>query len=226
MFIGHYAPALALKSTGAPIPLWHYFVAVQFLDYLWATFILTGIEKARITPGFLDASSLDLYFMPYTHSLAAAACWALAGAAVYRFQLNKGAGAAGAMLIGAAIFSHWIADLLVHAKDLALYPGSTVKLGFGLWDSVPISQSLEAAIFVLGAVLYYRSTKAAGAAGVLALGLVIAAPAAIQLYNQIGEPPGDIRTLAALTLVVYTALALIAALADRTRGPKRRLGAL
>lgn len=220
MFIGHYAPALALKSSRVPVPLWHYFVAVQFLDYLWALFILAGIEKARVAPGFLAASPLDLYFMPYTHSLAAAAVWSVVAAAIYGAMINKKAGAAGALLVGVAVFSHWIADLLVHAKDLALFPGSAVKLGFGLWDSVLISQSLEAALFALCAFLYFRATRASGGAGVLALLLLIAAPAAIQVFNQVGEAPGDIKTVAALAIVAYTLMALLAAFADRTRAPR------
>lgn len=221
MFIGHYAPALALKSARAPVPLWHYFVAVQFLDYLWALFILADIEKARVIPDFLAASALDLYFMPYTHSLAGAALWSVVAAALYGAFINKRAGAAGATLIGVAVFSHWIADLLVHAKDLALYPGSTTKLGFGLWDSVAISQSLEAALFALGAYLYFRATKAVGAIGVLALALLIAAPAAIQIFDRVSDPPGDIKTVAASALVAYSLLALIAAFADRTRRSRR-----
>lgn len=220
MFIGHYAPALALKSARAPVPLWHYFVAVQFLDYLWAVFIIAGVEKARVAPGFLAASPLDLYFMPFTHSLAAAAFWSFVAAALYAAMINKRAGAAGAGLVGVAVFSHWIADLLVHAKDLALYPGSSVKLGFGLWDSVLISQSLEAALFALGAFLYFRATKANGAAGVVALALLVAAPVAIQVFDQLGEPQGDIRAFAALALVAYSVLALLAAFADRTRRPR------
>jgi membrane-bound metal-dependent hydrolase YbcI (DUF457 family) len=196
MFIGHYGPAAALKPLSKAVPLWHLFVAVQFLDYLWAAFILTGIEKARVVPGFLAASDLDLYFMPYTHSLAGAAFWSLAGAAVYGAVVNRRAGAGGALLIGLAIISHWFADLIVHARDLALYPGSDIKLGFGLWSSLTLSVGLEIGIFLGGLILYLGGTSPKGAIGRFAPFIVTAALIGVELYSATGEPPADIRAFA------------------------------
>jgi hypothetical protein len=64
MFVGHYSVAFAVKSERNRIPLWVLFVAVRFLDYVWATFVLLGIEKLRIVPGFKAGSPLDAYYMP------------------------------------------------------------------------------------------------------------------------------------------------------------------
>jgi len=75
MFVGHYSVAFAVKSERNRIPLWVLFVAVQFLDYVWATFVLLGIEKLRIVPGFTAGSPLDAYYMPYSHSFIAALGW-------------------------------------------------------------------------------------------------------------------------------------------------------
>lgn len=222
MFIGHYAPAAALKPLSTTVPLWHLFVAVQFLDYLWAAFILTGVEQARVVPGFLDASDLDLYFMPYTHSLAAAAFWSLAGAALYGTILNRRAGPGGAVLIALAIASHWFADLLVHAPDLALYPGSDVKLGFGLWSSLTLSVGIELGFFLAGFILYLGGTSAKGAVGRIAPYVLIAALVGIEFYSATGEPPADIRTFAALALVSYTLIAVLAFWLDATRTSARR----
>jgi hypothetical protein len=36
-------------------------------------------------------------------------------------------------LLGAAVLSHWLLDLVVHARDLPLYD-NTMKMGFGLWN--------------------------------------------------------------------------------------------
>jgi len=69
MFIGHYGPAFGAKAALRAIPLWVLFVAVQFMDVVWSIFVLSGIENVRIVPGFTQASSLDLYYMPYTHGL-------------------------------------------------------------------------------------------------------------------------------------------------------------
>ncbi len=222
MFIGHYAPAAALKPLSASVPLWHLFVAVQFLDYLWAAFILTGVEQARVVPGFLDASDLDLYFMPYTHSLAAAALWSLAGAALYGTIINKRAGLGGAMLIALAIASHWFADLIVHAPDLALYPGSDVKLGFSLWSSMTLSVGLELGFFIAGFVLYLGGTSPKGAVGRVAPYVVMAALIGIELYSATGSPPPDISSFAILALVSYTLIAALAFWLDATRTASQR----
>ena len=72
MFVGHYSVAFAVKSDRNKIPLWVLFVAVQLLDFLWAPLVLVGIERVRIVPGITASNPLDLYYMPYTHSLVGA----------------------------------------------------------------------------------------------------------------------------------------------------------
>ena len=69
MFVGHYGVAFAAKPVGKHVPLWVWFIAVQWLDVIWSILVLMGIEKLRIVPGFTEANALDLYYMPYTHSL-------------------------------------------------------------------------------------------------------------------------------------------------------------
>jgi membrane-bound metal-dependent hydrolase YbcI (DUF457 family) len=50
--------------------------------------------------------------MPYTHSLFGAALWSTAFGVicVFVYRWNRTAG----VIVGLAIFSHWILDLLVH----------------------------------------------------------------------------------------------------------------
>ena len=48
MFVGHYSVAFAAKTEHNKIQLWVLFVAVQLLDYIWATLVLLGIEKLRV----------------------------------------------------------------------------------------------------------------------------------------------------------------------------------
>jgi hypothetical protein len=69
MFVGHYGVSFAAKPVGNRVPLWVWFIAVQWLDVIWSVLVLTGIEKLRIVPGFTEANALDLYYMPYTHGL-------------------------------------------------------------------------------------------------------------------------------------------------------------
>lgn len=222
MFIGHYAPAAALKPLSSKTPLWHLFVAVQFIDFLWAFFIIAGIEKARIIPGFLEASDLDLYFMPYTHSLAAALFWSVIGSVAYGAAINRKAGRSGAVLIGIAIFSHWLGDLVVHADDLALWPGSDIKLGFGLWSSLLVSKGVELGIFLGGFILYLGGTAPKGPVGRIAPFVVAAALIGIEVYSATGTPPAEIRHFAILALVSYTLIAALAAWLDTVRTARQR----
>ena len=89
MFVGHYSVAFAARSERNKIPLWVLFVAVQFLDYIWATLVLLGIEKLRVIKGFTAGSMLDSYFHPYSHSLIAAVVWSCVGALVYKAGCSR-----------------------------------------------------------------------------------------------------------------------------------------
>ena len=108
--------------------------------------VLMGIEKLRIVPGFTEANALDLYYMPYTHSLPGSIVLSLIfGGIVALFTTgNRGATI---LLVAAASFSHWVLDLVVHTPDLPLYDNAA-KVGFGLWRHVAFSFPLE--LLVLG----------------------------------------------------------------------------
>src|SRR5262245_46100360 len=132
MFVGHYGPAFVAKAAKSSIPLWVVFLAVQFVDIVWAILILLGIEQARIVPGFTATNPFDLYYMPYTHSLIGALLWSVAATVVYQ-SIRKSGGWSAATVVGGMVFSHWVLDLLVHRPDLPLYDES-FKLGLGLWN--------------------------------------------------------------------------------------------
>src|SRR2546421_1142933 len=89
MFVGHYGVSFAAKKAEPSIPLWVLFIAVQLLDVLWAPFVLLGIEKVRIVPGITASNPLDLYYMPYTHSLLATIGWSVAAFLVYRLAVRN-----------------------------------------------------------------------------------------------------------------------------------------
>lgn len=171
MFIGHYGVAFAVKKVDNRIPLWLLFVAVQFVDVIWAPLTLLGIEKAQVTTAYRGSLPLDLYYMPYTHSLPAAIAWSLLAYGVCRvFATNRTS-----VLIAIAVFSHWILDLLVHRPDLPLYDNAH-KVGLGLWNYPIPALALEIAIYAGGLWLYLRATSAetfAGKYGLIILGAII-----------------------------------------------------
>jgi hypothetical protein len=152
MFVGHYSVAFAAKSDQNKIPLWVLFVAVQFLDYIWATLVLLGIEKLRVIKGFTAGSMLDSYFHPYSHSLITAIAWSGVAALLYKTIWRKASNSA-AMMVGAAVFSHWILDFVAHPRDLAIYDNRW-KVGLGMWNYRDPEFALEIALLAGGIVLY------------------------------------------------------------------------
>ncbi|MGA8960500.1 MAG: metal-dependent hydrolase, partial [Pseudolabrys sp.] len=173
MFIGHYGPSFACKAWKPVIPLWILFVAVQLVvDIVWALLVLLGIEKVRIVPGFTATNPFDLYYMPFTHSLPGAIFWSVGAAVVYRAVAPAQKWTAAA-IVGGAVFSHWILDLIVHRPDLALYDDA-YKVGFGLWNYPAIAFVLEIALLFGGIALYLRVTEpidVIGRYGMTVLGL-------------------------------------------------------
>jgi hypothetical protein len=208
MFVGHYGVSFATKQAQPNIPLWVLFLAVQWLDVIWAPLVLLGIEKVRIVPGFTATNPLDLYYMPYTHSLVAAILWSLAAAGAYRAVRGANAGAS---LIGLAVFSHWILDFIVHVPDLPLYD-DTEKVGLGLWNQPILASTLEAAL-LFGAIAVYLRARHTRALGIIVFGLTMLG---IQAYIFFGPPPASPAGAAGTALGAYGLFALmIWFLADR-----------
>lgn len=71
----------------------------------------------------------------------------------------------GALIVALGVFSHWVPDLIVHRPDLPLIPGSAARVGFGLWNSVPATLAIQLGLFVIGTVVYVRSTTTRDRAG-------------------------------------------------------------
>jgi hypothetical protein len=176
MFVGHYSVAFAAKSERNKIPLWVLFIAVQFLDYIWATLVLLGIEKLRVIKGFTAGSMLDSYFHPYSHSLIAAIGWSVIAALVYKSVCSRHGlyRRSAPLIVGLAVFSHWILDLIAHPRDLAIYD-NTWKVGFGLWNCRDPEFALEIALLATGIILYLvrNVTPAIRRKAVIAFGIAL-----------------------------------------------------
>lgn len=217
MFTGHYGVSFGLKAAKKTVPLWVLFLAVQWIDVMWSIFVLLGIEKLRIVPGFTKMNPLDLYYMPYTHGLDTVLLWSVAAALVYRL-IRKGDGWASAWIVGAAVFSHWVLDLVVHAPDLPLV-GNCCKIGLGLWNHPVAGTLLEAAVLFGGLFLYLRATRPIRRGGRFAMVIFVLAIAAMQAGGSLGPPPDKSRSEAFLAIGCYLAFALIAWWLEKMRSP-------
>lgn len=217
MFIGHYGVSFAAKAIKPTLPLWLLFLAVQLVDVFWAIFVLLGIEKVRIVPGITATNPLDLYYMPYTHGLISSLIWA--GAAIVLSRAIPGINRWGsAAVVGIAVFSHWLLDLVVHRHDLPLY-GDVHKVGLGLWNYPATAFALEILLLAGGMFLYAKSTRAnsyRNLYGMILFGLVMIG---IQAMVFFGAPPETDTEVAISALVSYFLFAALALWLERGRVP-------
>ena len=193
MFVGHIGVALGAKGVAPKIPLPVLILAAEFLDVLWPIFLMAGIEHARIEPGFTAVSPLNLYYFPFSHSLAAALAWAAGFGLVYFFIRRD---ARGRWVLAALVLSHWPLDALVHRPDLLLYPGGTERYGYALWDSVERTLLLEGAIFLVGILLYLGATRATDHTGSYSFWSLMLLLALLWLASIFGPPPPSMGAVA------------------------------
>ena len=215
MFVGHYGPSFAAKALQQSIPLWILFIAVQWVDVMWSVLVLLGIEKVRIVPGITATNPLDLYYMPYTHSLLAAILWSLGAAVAYRAVPKLGSWVT-AGIVGVAVFSHWVLDLLVHRPDLPLYD-DTLKVGLGLWNYPVLAFALEAALLFGGMYLYVRNTRFVAGGGRYGMWIFGIAMLGVQSIVFFGPPPPSDKAAAIMALVSYAVFAGVAYWLERKR---------
>ena len=214
MFIGHWAPALVAATHPRSPGLGPLFVAGQLVDWAFFALLLGGLEHLRLAPGASVMNPMDLYHMPYTHSLLGSAVWA-AGFGVLLWLWRRDV--AMALIGGAVVLSHWFLDLLVHVPDLTLW-GSPPKLGLGLWDYPAIAMPLELGLTLAALIFYIIRTRTARPSARLASGTLALALLTVQVVNWFGPPPeGDPAMLALTAFAAYALVTLLAWWTGSTR---------
>ena|SRR5436190_3111583 len=159
MYAGHFAAGLATKGRVPRAPTWALLVGVGFLDILFGPFVLAGIERATMTPGVTPGFTLD--YIDWSRSLAMSIVWALVYGVLF-VRLGRPV----AIAAGVAVFSHFVLDLVVHPPDLALWPDSTVHVGFGLWRTPPRGWwFVELAVIAAGVWYYWKRSREVGSFG-------------------------------------------------------------
>jgi membrane-bound metal-dependent hydrolase YbcI (DUF457 family) len=193
MFIAHFGVGFGAKSAAPRVSLGSLFLAAQFIDLVWPTLLLLGIERVNIISDGSRNPPLDFVFYPYSHSLIAVIGWAALFAVIYFVVRHS---RIGAFVLGLAVVSHWLLDLVVHYPDLPLYPGNSILLGFSVWSSPFIAMVLELSIFAAGVRLYLRSTNPSDATGKWSLWSLVAVLLLIQIGNVFGAPPPSASAIA------------------------------
>ena len=187
MFVGHYSAAFLAKRVAPAVPLPVYFITCQLIDLFWGGFVLLGVEKMRVIPNFTRSNGLDLYFMPYTHSLSSALLWSLGTALLFWLCTPRLAQRTRcAVAIGLTVAAHWMLDLLVHIPDLPLWFNS-MKVGLGWWNYWTFALVLELAL-MWGSVLLCLGTVAENRHRYLLLAVAMTGLHLYSLFKQPAEP--------------------------------------
>ena len=191
MNIGHYGVSLALKKADTKISLGLLFLAAQFVDILWAILVLLGIERAKIVPGITAANPIDYVYYPFSHSLVASLIWAGAVYILFRIIPTKTGSQQSkvALVMAAAVLSHFFLDLLIHRPDLPFSIGDSPTIGLGLWNHVLASYIVEGVIFLGGLWLYMRATTGTSFAGKYGMLMFAVFLFITNLMNLFGTPP-------------------------------------
>jgi len=118
MYAAHLGAGMAIKSRVWSAPTWALLLGAFIPDVIWIPLAAMGIESQ---PG--------AWHDDWSHSLLMVVVWASLFAVLF---VRQGRAAAGAIWL--AVFSHFLLDLPIHPRDLALYPHSTIHLGMELWS--------------------------------------------------------------------------------------------
>jgi hypothetical protein len=216
MFVGHYAAAFAAKTIEPRAPLWTYVGACQLLDIGWSVLIMAGVEKMRLASSAPGGVGMDLYYMPYTHSLPGALAWSASAALLCAMLLRLPWRAA--LLVGLTVFSHWALDLLVHHPDLAIGFGGP-KVGLSFWDYPIPEMALELGLVAVAGAAWTASRKQAGRTAWPAV-LFIAYLGTLQVVASLSPNPSEPVTTGATALALYLLTIALAGLVDRRASPR------
>jgi membrane-bound metal-dependent hydrolase YbcI (DUF457 family) len=193
MFVGHFAPAFVAAALPKAPRLSVLFMAAQLVDIAFFPFVILGLEHMRIVPGITAMNPMDLYHMPYTHSLLGSILWGIGfGMLIWALTKNR----TGAVIAGGVVVSHWFLDLLVHRPDMTLLGGPS-KLGIGFYLS------------------HTRTKKGATFTPAWVLGIALLL---VQLFNWLApEPKAYDISLPVSAVVAYGLFIWLAYRLDRTR---------
>lgn len=194
MFIGHMAVAFAAKRAAPRTSLGTLFLTAGWLDLLSPLMLIVGLEHFSVTVGDTALSVQSFNDYPLTHSLVATLVFAGAGALLY-FARTRNRSAA--LVVGAAVLSHWLIDFLTHRRRMPVWPWhGGVRVGLGLWRYPAIAIALEGAMFVAALWLYFGATREKDRFGRWGAALFAAFLVALFVGTLVSPPPPNAGVLA------------------------------
>jgi hypothetical protein len=211
MFAGHVGAALVIGRAERRVNVGIFIAAALLLDVVLWLFVLLGWESVGIPANFGSTHQPEFTF-PYSHGLVASIAWSgfAAGFAFVAFARLEAAKSRAAALIAAAVFSHWLLDALVHRPELPLAGASSLKVGLGLWQNMPVALVVESVVVLVGLFLFVPGSRTARGKSLALTALTLVILAFTVAGMTIAPPPPSALAMAGsslATLVVVCALA-------------------
>jgi len=215
--VDHAATALLIKRRYPSVSMVPLLVSVQAMDLAWVGLNYLGVERTTTEPAVRSVADIHLSYMPFSHSVATAVAAALCAWLIVEKGLGR---AALGRAIAIGIVSHLVLDLVTHAPDIAVWPGSPLPaLGLGLYNRAPMwGFALE---MVYGVFCWWMYRRSGSLLAVIVLGNL----ANVSLFSAAIPGPEQFlagHPLAVVTLVlaqIVTTLALIGWLANSSDAP-------
>lgn len=208
MLVGHFAIGLIGKRAAPQVSLGTLILASMLPDMLGFVFLMTGQEHWRMVPGGRGITSVELYDIGLSHSLAMGVIWALLLAAVYGWSRRY---RAGVMMLAIVVLSHWVLDFISHRPDMPLVPGGSQVYGLGLWTSLPWTLAIEGGLWLVSLIVYLRLTRARHRAGVYMFWLVVVLLTASWISNFTVAPPPVSQSPVSASIVALVFFSLMIA---------------
>src|SRR5262245_930408 len=217
--VDHVATALVIQRQYPSAPMTPLLLSVQAMELAWVGLNYLGVEQTTTAPVVRSVADIHLTYMPFSHSVATAA-----GAAVLvwlTLEWGFGRPILG-RAVGIGIISHLILDLVTHAPDIALWPGSAAHLGLGLYNGAPAGAFMLEVLYGVLCWWIYEGSRA--------LLAVITVGNLANVSFFFASLPGPEQLLAGRPLLVVSVvfaqivvmLLLIGLLASRPAGGSRR----
>ena len=215
MFIGHFGLSFAAKKAAPNVSLGTLFIATQFVDILWPLMLVLNIEQVAIVPGYTESNPLEFIHYPYTHSLFMGIVWGAVIGLIYWLMKRD---VRDAFVVGLCVLSHWFLDVIVHVADLPLTPFGDVKVGFGLWNHLVLTLTIESVLFFAGTYVYATFTKPKNKVGTWVLWILAILLVIVHLSNTFGPPPPNNVMIVFVSLISLMAILIgLAYWTDRNR---------
>lgn len=214
MHVGHFAAGMIAKRFDSKVSLGTCVFAAMLADFLWCIFMMAGIEHIELKAGRGAANYFEAHNIAWSHSLLTIAVWALLFAGAYLLWRRNMTSAA---LLFIVVVSHWLLDVVAHRPDMPVAPGVETVFGLGLWANIPATIIVEGGLWVLGIILYLRTTRPKRRlANYVFFGVVVLLT--LIWYNNIaGPPPPNARTVSVFSFMYFSSVVAWAYWMDRLR---------